>query len=382
METWKIDLIDACKKGNYERVDFISSLHMGTELDYRTNYAPLKSFKPLKSFTPLVTSIKSGYYNIVKLLINRGASLSPIEDLYPLVELTTKEDYDLDTLIFFLNNGSDVNETGLKNYTPLHNVCYDCRYDVAKELLRRGANVNAKTITDFTPIMNCVGSPHFYLDFFWLMIENGSDTTFTDEDGDSIYEYAKNDKNLLELHDFFRIISRKRYNVEDSKLLLNRCLGRINKSDIFVNEDDPLAVLEKQGQSITIIEFTDFFRAVMKKSIFSLMIEQERSMRYICNNVKLKFATKPRIYIQFTFHTKKAAEDTIIELKSIGIHPTTTQGYFSMHFMEYIKDKSNRNDISGFIEKSLQQPMDTKPYEILQNGNKFEIHYELAEKNV
>lgn len=59
------------------------------------------------------------------------------------------------------------------NYTPLHRACYGNHVDIAKILLRYGADVNARTEYEWTPLHSAVKWSN--AECAALMVQHGSD---------------------------------------------------------------------------------------------------------------------------------------------------------------------------------------------------------------
>ena len=84
-----------------------------------------------------------------------------------------------------LENGANINAkaTGGSNpgETPLHLAAYGGQAQVAKELLKKGASVNALSNSDYTPLRRAVDQGNSEL--IKLLLENGADINTRDKSG-------------------------------------------------------------------------------------------------------------------------------------------------------------------------------------------------------
>lgn len=162
-------------------------------------------------------------YDKVFEIIQSGIDLKATDDYFlPLMELTLNDNYDLDVMEFFVENGANVNEHNDQDFTPIMNVSYVCRYDIAKYLLSMGADVNSQTIYKTTPIFNCLGSSYFNLEFLKLLIEYGADPTQVDVDGETIYDSAKKNALINSNEELLKVIKDIAFNKYDKNTLLNK----------------------------------------------------------------------------------------------------------------------------------------------------------------
>lgn len=140
--------------------------------------------------SPVSFLIQKNRIELAKKLTSYGASL---DYGLPLLELTTLDDYTLEDVKYFVENGANVNEIGVKDFFPLWNVAFDNRLDIAKYLYSRGANIHLKTQHGRNVIFNAVMNkykfdPHFLK---WL-IEVGVDPYLEDVNGNTFMTNFEN----------------------------------------------------------------------------------------------------------------------------------------------------------------------------------------------
>ena len=90
-------------------------------------------------------------------------------------------DCDVDTVLFFLDRGADVDAVDDDHSALLHRVSYDGNLEVTQLLLERGANINARNEKGHTPLhLVCVGlnaydSTSVCFQTMRLLLEHGAD---------------------------------------------------------------------------------------------------------------------------------------------------------------------------------------------------------------
>ena len=108
---------------------------------------------------------------------------------------TTKEDRDQENAKLLVIAGVDPNAKAQNGMTALMSAALNRQSDTVSELLKRGADVNAK-VADYTPLMTAVygGDPKIVK----MLIEKGADTAFRNSQGVTPLRAAK-DSNKKEI---------------------------------------------------------------------------------------------------------------------------------------------------------------------------------------
>ncbi|KAN0142132.1 Ankyrin repeat-containing domain protein [Lactarius tabidus] len=93
-----------------------------------------------------------GKLEITRLLLDHGANanVGNIHGSTPLHQVSAgkyiSQDYGVSVAQLFIERGVDVNARKKKSWTPLHSAAFSGRLDMARFLLKNGANANAKTV--------------------------------------------------------------------------------------------------------------------------------------------------------------------------------------------------------------------------------------------
>lgn len=98
------------------------------------NYTFLSSFN---NFNFVKYSIIRNKLRSMEVLVDNGASVKPSMNIYPLLELTTLENYTLDQVKLLVDRGADVNEENPLGFTPFLNVSYDNNLEIAIYLAQK-----------------------------------------------------------------------------------------------------------------------------------------------------------------------------------------------------------------------------------------------------
>lgn len=132
--------------------------------------------------TPLIYAAYSGYDNLVKLLLDRGADRTIPED-----GINTQNALHVaagagrrDTVELLLDEGFDIGCRDGFERTPLHLVVDKARnswthFAVARMLLERGADVNARDINRETPLLRIAKWNFGAISVCQLLLDHGAD---------------------------------------------------------------------------------------------------------------------------------------------------------------------------------------------------------------
>lgn len=165
-----IFLFDACISHNLEVVKFL--MDKGEDIHCQNS----------EKTTPLHVACGAGNLEIVKYLIEKGANVNQT-NIFGETPLSSAVIRSATLIEYLINQGANVQsvrtDEHYKGYTPLHEV-YD--FDVARVLVKYGADVNAKTESNLTPLhIACYKSN---LEIVKLLIQNGADKNVVCTDGE------------------------------------------------------------------------------------------------------------------------------------------------------------------------------------------------------
>lgn len=93
-------------------------------------------------------------------------------------------------IMFLLDHGSDVNETGYSGVTPLAAACHSGKFEAAKVLLERGADPNIADDGGETPLHHIIMWSPEQLELFQLVVESGGATDVRTPDGRTLLEFC------------------------------------------------------------------------------------------------------------------------------------------------------------------------------------------------
>jgi len=150
--------------------------------------------------TALDYAIENGHDDIIKLFFEKVKD-NKVKSI-ALLNAATKGNYEF--VKFLVNNkGADINAKNDKGETPLICALKNGYFDIAKFLIEKGANVNAKeNIWGVTPLMYAAAT-HLYnsncLNVIKLLIQKGANINAVNNQGQTALDYAGND-------DIYRIL--------------------------------------------------------------------------------------------------------------------------------------------------------------------------------
>ncbi len=144
--------LDYIKKGNVAMV----------ETSIKRNPDLISSESGTLNTSPLLLAIVNSQPEVVKLLINKGASFTSPENIFPLHKAAlyasstkTKEKpngVDKELVEYFISKGCKVTDVDDGGNTPLHSACRGIKLDLVIYLIEKGADVNAKNDFGDTPL--------------------------------------------------------------------------------------------------------------------------------------------------------------------------------------------------------------------------------------
>lgn len=159
---------------------------------------PGNGWKPHNSDTPLDAAIISGDIELVKLLLDKGASLtgrSEHMDTPLLVAIKTGQSTEMAKLL--IDRGSDINAGDEVGMTPLTRALWSGNPDIAKYLVAKGADVNLTGPGDDTPLMRAVRANN--LEIVTLLLDKGADLKPRSTFGESALSLARRSEDIKTL---------------------------------------------------------------------------------------------------------------------------------------------------------------------------------------
>lgn len=134
------------------------------------------NFASITNETPLMLATKNGYHEVVKKLLELGATIEIEEWLHPLL-LACKHGY-VRVVEAFLDHGIDINLVS-GSFTPLIAASKKGNTDVVDFLIQRGAKIDLRSETNMTALM--VACMKGKIDVMDRLLQHGSDVNFRDD---------------------------------------------------------------------------------------------------------------------------------------------------------------------------------------------------------
>lgn len=131
-------------------------------------------------FTPLYIACRYRQIKLAKFLIEKGAHVNIyVGSDFEFTPLHWVSDPNL--LKMLIEKGADINARSIEDITPLHWACEENHREIAKLLIENKADVNIADFYGFTPLHVACESGHFRI--ARLLIENGANINVCNSDG-------------------------------------------------------------------------------------------------------------------------------------------------------------------------------------------------------
>ena len=134
-----------------------------------------------------------GTFEVMNELIKNGANVHAKNNKgYPPLMYTVDSIIEpLEKTKLLLQNKANIEESDNQEFTALHHATRHGSLEVIKELIKNGANVNAKSKTGRTPLMMAVISQEIILGKVLLLLENGANVNDVNNDNVNAIELAR-----------------------------------------------------------------------------------------------------------------------------------------------------------------------------------------------
>ncbi|CAF4401919.1 unnamed protein product [Rotaria socialis] len=140
----------------------------------------------ITGWTPLYAAMKSRQFDVVKLLLRRGADPNAVTKLGSTPFLLASEICDLDIIeacvgagadLDFAPSGPDADKLNITGQTALFMATLKDRVDVVKFLIQKGAHVNVQNRFGVSPLLLCAEAGNF--EFVQALVQAGADVNIT-----------------------------------------------------------------------------------------------------------------------------------------------------------------------------------------------------------
>jgi len=175
-------------------VDFISQRRRAGVARVLLEHGAVVDARDNEDSTPLHVASQCGNAEVARLLLEQGANIhlrdkkdQTPQDLLVVMWSNIPPGHYVDTILFFLDRGADIDAVGKNQSTLLHRELYNENVKVAKLLLERGANINAQNEDGRTPLHRVLGKSKYvagaqFFDTIQLLLGHGADVDASDND--------------------------------------------------------------------------------------------------------------------------------------------------------------------------------------------------------
>jgi ankyrin repeat protein len=191
--------------GRYKEVAFYLEKQGGVmdpEFIQQIEKSPNVNNKDVEGFTLLHEAVENGYYNAVKMLINKGADVNARNNFDETPLHYCRWEPHPNVVQLLVDAGADINAKDNSEETPLHALAQGYgSASAVKILVDAGANVNAQDDSGDTPLHDAL----FWTDPFGenklikTLLEAGADISIKDDSGETPLDEASDDEELLKL---------------------------------------------------------------------------------------------------------------------------------------------------------------------------------------
>jgi ankyrin repeat protein len=141
----------------------------------------------------LEQALRNSHKEVVEVLVNAGAPVNPVtQSQYETPLFGAGQSDNIEILRFLIRKGLKVDQKDKDGETYLSSFGF-FEADVAHELIKAGANPNARDRRGATALMHA--SAYGYEDVVRVLIENGADVNLTDYNGRTALMYAVGEEN-------------------------------------------------------------------------------------------------------------------------------------------------------------------------------------------
>jgi ankyrin len=135
-----------------------------------------------QNVTPLSLAIGCSHYDLVGLLLERGADPNRhVQDAFTYLHLADRAD----VAALLLAHGSSLTARGYEGRTPLHQAAMQGRLDVATLLVTRGADIEARDKDGRTPLLLAVDQPSASREMVAFLIRNRAQVNASSSNGET-----------------------------------------------------------------------------------------------------------------------------------------------------------------------------------------------------
>ncbi|TQV94508.1 NmrA family protein [Cordyceps javanica] len=123
--------------------------------------------------SPLSIAVEEGHVGIARLLLARGADSNLTNDCCTMLQMAHRAD-SLATFRLLLENGVDVDRAGCDGYSPLYTAAWHGKLEIVTLLTEHGADINNGGSGDWSPVQAAVENGH--LPILEYLVQRGANT--------------------------------------------------------------------------------------------------------------------------------------------------------------------------------------------------------------
>ena len=333
--------------------------------------------------SPLFAAVAHENLDVLQLLVDKGADVNSCTNYdltTPLMMAARNGDVNIAT--FLVEHGGNVNLKDKRGETALHQAInkYEQACDVLRYLIKNGADVNARTNNNCTPLM--IASKLDLVDVVSFLIEQGANTDLADKDGLTALHYAVGCYHPSCDHDVMRLFIangadvNKRTNDNSTPLMIASKGGLMNAVTFLTEHGANVNFQDKNGDTALHYAVNGIYSSEVVRKLLTLGASQLYNSHQLTPLLSASNEKKVSVVEDLIKMPEYTKEQRIDALELLGASLAAAGSDTTERAFEYMK----RGMEERFADPShplLKQPVE--PVEAYQNRNESRTLEELVQ---